>query len=97
MYYYMILPQKIVSFSINKNELKIIKKKKTAIETKVSPKHMSLDPFLRNWKSLRSLYNTGQPKHLVQQNLNLSLYHILPFSISKNVSSRWKYQEAQIF
>lgn len=28
MYYYMILPQKIVSFSINKNELKIIKKKK---------------------------------------------------------------------
>lgn len=47
MYYYMILPQKIVSFSINKNELKIIKKK-TAIETKVSPKHMSLDPFLRN-------------------------------------------------
>lgn len=70
MYYYMILPQKIVSFSINKNELKIIKKK-TAIETKVSPKHMSLDPFLRNWKSLRSLYNTGQPKHLVQQNLNL--------------------------
>lgn len=46
MYYYMILPQKIVSFSINKNELKIIKK--TAQRHKVSPKHMSLDPFLRN-------------------------------------------------
>ena len=28
MYYYMILTQKIVSFSINKNELKIIFKKK---------------------------------------------------------------------